>query len=43
MLKSLKDGFEKESRQVQEKLDWRGEVKKRIQKKNEKLINKIKK
>jgi len=38
MLKSLKDGFEKEKKQDQEKLDWRGEVKKRIQKQNEKLI-----
>ena len=41
MLKSLKDGFEKEKKQDQEKLDWRGEVKKRIQKQNEKLIKQI--
>ena len=43
MLKSLKDGFENEKKQGQEKLDWRGEVKKRIKKQNDKLIKQINK
>ena len=43
MLKSLTDGFEKDKKEEQEKLDQRSEVKKRIQKQNEKLIKQIKK
>ena len=43
MLKILTDGFEQDSKQEQEKLDQRINMKKRIQKENEKLIKKIKK